>query len=945
MHSADDDEGGSSVTPPAPVPRADATARGTTRRISFGGGNPVADDDETDGEVDIIGEVEERMEGRGGGGSSECDGDFSGIQEGDGFGEDADVPMTQEEEEVNAGMQELNCSQDMGALPGVPFVGEEPEGGDREMTPVNSPQASDDVMPDNEVTVAVGGKQDLKTPGGPDSADAMKICGEVSPASTNSGDTVYVDALGETPDLAARKALSRASPEALDIPSDCAASPAATKNPSSPAASPVVLDSSSDCAASPIALDSPSSGASSPAAMESGAADSSPRSAVDDDSDDVELASAAAVTAAASDSESDEDDDDLLEPVVPMRRATRASAAPNRYDPSAAGSGGGRGGSVFGVLGGSGGRRAAPRRAAAAPTAAVRRSHERHNERERDLKVLREEVQMAEQEGTGGGEAGGEEDMFAQMAAVQEAARIAAQASYDRFERPPPLFVEPVAMIGRDEEDWTPNEGNCVDYNVESLWLHPLTQVLHDAASHEKKGVDIGVMLSLSVMQWTIDPKGGVEVSHVFSDVLVRMLWQLVAHDNTKTSRPFGPGFRSSGDRYDIFAMLIELVKRGHSSSRALPPLRSLLAAFGADFDGAMTASEAAAADVERAETASQEFANLIEDEILAKTAGMERSSLDHEIVAVRDVDRDPSSMTARAARNLRRAFRVYEMAIQSGMDLKWLAKSETEVGQGLRQPRRPCDPGQWSEDDADAAVQLLITCARVVASPFGAELARDAGYAMSAVMERVPEDAWPAFRWRAVKALMGVSDRIGVQVAFATHDFPYLTCRARGLQLDFAFACLAHWCRGPSDDPRPVDVAKLRPPKPDGELFSYSLRDVTELLASVPEFKKRTQERWLLGVGQLAKQALGDTDVIMSRKPHELKQLIDRLKLLRKVSNRLGHGVMMHHFRLVLSTTLTVLSGHSENDKQAKRELFPESFGHKTQQSMHDMVKPKSED
>jgi hypothetical protein len=318
----------------------------------------------------------------------------------------------------------------------------------------------------------------------------------------------------------------------------------------------------------------------------------------------------------------------------------------------------------------------------------------------------------------------------------------------------------------------------------------------------------------------------------------------------------------------------------------------------------------------------------------------MDPAALDYAIVAVRDADLAPMSMPGRAARNLRRAFCVYEAAVQAGMDLDWLARTEGQEGTGLCKSRRK-PPGEraWSAADGDAAVRLLIACVRVLMSPFGGEIAREVGRLFAAVLERVAPDAWPAFRWRAAKSLVAQCDRMYVQVGLATFGLPYLTTRSRCLQLDYAHLCLGQWCSGPAGEPRPLDVSRAQPRPDDADRLSFSLSDVTVQLESVPEMGKGTDAMWACGIGRLAKQVISDEDVLGRRAAGDVGRLVDVLKGMRRLSHRVGGGIPVQNMRLALDTTMSVLNGYAETDRRAYLELHPRERGSKAQRTIESLL------
>lgn len=885
------------MTPPPRVPRGGGSAE-AARRICFGGAGDE-DDSDIEAAATALPAPPTRREDAGPGDEADLD---------------EDVPMTQEEEEVNVGLRSLNCSQEQAPVEGSPGCRKVEEVVDLCDSPEaevvdlsgNSPAsaARDEKMP-------ASAAHDEKTP-----ASAARDERILAAAARNGKIPVTVDAAADK-----NADEGDGDGDAMDVCDD-AGEPSESSPPRSedyetaPDISPAA-DAADAVVSSPVLTGAHSSASSS-------------------SSDSLSVAALAARDMSECESDLDSSGDEvLMAPVV--RRRGRSAGAPDRYNPSEP-SRPARVGSVFGALG-SDSVRAARRPVVA--VAKLRRAHEKDLESARELEELRREVELAE-EGMGDGELDAEEEAFAELAAAQDKDKVKSQKIWDRFERPTSLFVRPVEMLARDEEDFNLPDESEKKYSRKTFrqksFEHPLTMMLADGV--RVPGLDVGAVLTMSSMRWTIDPGSGVDCGHEASDKLVRMLWQLVAHDETPVSPKPGPGFEGSGDRDDIFLVLLEVCERAGSSSRALQPLRPLLVRYGADFDGAMSPCEAALAASETLAIMTEEASSATEDDVLHRTAGMDRSSLDYAITAIPDVEYDPASIASRAARNLRRAFRVYEVAVRAGMDLKWLCLSESEVGVGLKNSRKRYDFGAWTTDDADAAVQILVTCGRVLVSPFGPEISREVGRAMAAVFERVPTHLWPDFRWRAAKALLNVSTRMGILVDLATYHLPYLTPRGRGLRLDFAFLGVSQWCAGPGADPKAVDVSQQPPPVPGSEIMSYSLGDVSSKLSMIQGVQKGTNSVWLLRLGELAKQALCDTDVLMARKPNDMKRLLGLVSGLPKLSRRVGQDLPISNFRLAVTTISNVLRGHSEIDREAKRELNPESCARKSQQTMHDLFK-----
>lgn len=634
-----------------------------------------------------------------------------------------------------------------------------------------------------------------------------------------------------------------------------------------------------------------------------------------------------------SDSESDEDDDALLQPLA-TRRSSRAAVPPPRYDPSrlVAMS------SVFEPRSTRCPRGGRVKNSASALMADV----ERERAREAELEKLRSEV-----DGDLDSQDGSDEDVeaYKRMAAAHERERLELLRVFNSYERPSPLFTTPVRMLSMDEEllKLTGRGGRNV---LEHPLLSLLVRVLRDCPH----GVDIGETVSLHEMKWTVDGKSRPSISPEKCDKLLALLWQLSVHDDTPARTASLSITSHSGDRSKFQEVLVSLLSsEAGGTCRALPPVLCLLACFGADFDDAMTSSQAgvSAMDVDGSSdipcASPDGEAEVINDLIRVKTVGMESGSLDYETVANAE-EGVGDTMFSRCVRNLQRAFAAYSAAVRGGMSLQWLGKSEREEGAGLLKGRLSSGD-DWFDDDTESVKILLATCGKVLSSPFGNEIAHEVGSFMEAVISRVDESSWASVRWDAAKTFVKQSSRLKLQGAIATHLLPCGTTRSRCLQLDYAFLCLKQWSSGPADNPQLSDIADVHSSKPlphdqhPGRL-SFLLSDIVVALKDVPQIDKSSDVHWLYGVAVLAKQVLTDEDVVQRRDIGDAALLKGILTRLRRESNKLMDDTVLHLVRDTFDAVENFLGIVGQNDQSLNLEFNPLEKKEKKQQTLAIMLK-----
>lgn len=630
--------------------------------------------------------------------------------------------------------------------------------------------------------------------------------------------------------------------------------------------------------------------------------------------------------------DSDSDEELLSRPVGKgsrrLRSATGALAAPDRYDPAAsAGSVSLRGASVFGFETGRRGARSGARDVKR-QISNMARSFERFSKAEEANEDLRMEVAEGEP-----AVAGADEACFAEIAALEGKRNAEARKTFDKYERPRPLFTCQAQMLEADDVLWTRRSaqsgaGSRFNSSTRRGCCHPLHGILVDAKARAPPGCDIGDLVSWNMIGWAVQPaeaafldQGGV------GGVIIEMLFQAVAYDPTDEEAPLRQGLQINGDRFDMYRALLCAVEHCKVGMHSLPPLAPFLATYGADF------GEGLENDV--VDEPSSGFDSAAEEEIAYKTRGMHRESLDYDVFARRDVDR--SKVSRCATRNIKRAFEVFRVAVANGLNLPHLASAAPS--------QKLSALSNTPEGDERAVLCLVEICARVLISPFGNDVALEVGKLVSALLERITPSRWPQLRWRAAKTIVGVTDRLSVQNALATYLLPYDTARSRTLQLDYSYLVVCQWCSGPGRDPRPIDISRHRPTDEamakDGAAFlDFTFTDVLTLAGSAPEFSKGTDVMWASGLWHVFKQVACDDDVLSRRKSGDVTLILEKLRLMHKFVHKMGGGAEVQALRLALTAIKTYITGYGETDRKTLEEINPAEKGKKKQITMTSLLK-----
>jgi hypothetical protein len=630
---------------------------------------------------------------------------------------------------------------------------------------------------------------------------------------------------------------------------------------------------------------------------------------------------------------SDRDDELLMAPIAGPRRSLRSSVEnisrckPDAFSTVSRARVFDANDSVFGYSG----IKPSMRLRARPRTSGVVREHAKHEARERELEELRRDV-----EGHSSTQVNDADSPFAQMAAAQERDRMAKKKVYDKYNCPVPLFTGVVSMVTADPRHWEAHKKP----------IHPLHSLLLGAQNCNKNG-DIGDIISLPLIQWTLNPDRTSIHPDLDSIAIIDMLFQQTVYDDSDETA----GVRG---RQDMFWMLHGLISKSQTAARNLPPLRTVLASYGAEFDKDASAdcsqngvSASTSPDSKISPPCSQRDDTAAVDGALIRerTAGMRSDSLDYDAFVFDDKDIQP--ITSRAVRNLGRAFRLFACAVSSGTGLSSLASVSAAGGDSMNVDSYRAinaSDAEWStERDADASVSIVTACVRVMISPFGSQLCREAGLLITAVLERISSPAgWPSFRWRVAKSIAALTNRLGIQVELVTYLLPYLTTRSRNMLLDVTYLFFYQWSRGSGPDPQPRAVTNLQPSQSaiDAglDLISFTLSDVAQRMSQVTEMDKDTDDTWACGLMRLLKQVVANDDVIARRGAGDLESLSATVKKTRRLAHRLGDGIPVQDLRLALDGLRHVLKSCGSASNEAFFEANPLQRGKKIQTTMLSM-------
>lgn len=535
------------------------------------------------------------------------------------------------------------------------------------------------------------------------------------------------------------------------------------------------------------------------------------------------------------------------------------------------------------------------------PTHQLLQANESRKKREEALTELRRE---AERDSIENKSPETDERAYAKMVEQEQSEETHFLLCLRRYECPLPFFSQPMNSLAKPLRMWNRSRHDFL--------IHPLLDILGKAknlsSSGEKCGrdFDFGDLVSMDMVSWTLSSSTNASCASNNLMILAEMLFHETVFDDT-------PADDRCQRRHALFLLVLEIISRSRVSTALLPSLCSVLKEYGGDFESSL--------NIEMDDHIGTSFAKCNSSELDIRTKNMAEESLDYDVV----VNRDGAGNSTRliASRNLRRALCIYRRAVQVGMEFSCLVGADQKSRDLKDQSCRNPEDATWNRKrDEEPTLNLLALCTRLMVSPFGSQLFREAGALISAVVERVSTRDWPSFRLKAAKIIVRSIHRLGLQVELVTYLFPFLSSRCRFLQLDSTFFLAKLWCSGSTAFDGAISDNVFEPSSDAVNLgleaLSFTLSDVLAMISHAPELTKETDTYWARGLMRLLKQVVGDEDVLSRHQGQNLCQLVGAVKKLRKSCKRMGDGVSVQDMRIALDSLRYVIDFYARRVQQS---------------------------